>query len=93
MESKPWNIYWFSQGQKKEQLNRMQEIQFRETSVDIERIKYNTNVIKTESSKNIDLLQVKKRSDRIQQQDSVEQQDSAALLLTFSKSLLHMREN
>ena len=93
MESKPWNIYWFSQGQKKEQLNRMQEIQFRETSVDIERIKYNTNVIKTESSKNIDLLQVKKRSDRIQQQDSVEQQESAALLLTFSKSLLHMREN
>ena len=93
MESTPWNIYWFSQGQKKEQLNRMQEIQFRETSVDIERIKYNTNVIKTESSKNIDLLQVKKRSDRIQQQDSVEQQDSAALLLTFSKSLLHMREN
>ena len=71
----------------------MQEIQFRESSVDIERIKYNTNVIKTESSKNIDLLQVKKRSDRIQQQDSVEQQDSAALLLTFSKSLLHMREN
>ena len=71
----------------------MQEIQFRETSVDIERIKYNTNVIKTESSKNIDLLQVKKRSDRIQQQDSVEQQDLAALLLTFSKSLLHMREN
>ena len=60
MESKPWNIYWFSQGQKKEQLNRMREIQFRETSVDIERIKYNTNVIKTESSKNIDLLQVKK---------------------------------
>ena len=71
----------------------MREIQFRETSVDIERIKYNTNVIKTESSKNIDLLQVKKRSDRIQQQDSVEQQDSAALLLTFSKSLLQMREN
>ena len=71
----------------------MREIQFRETSVDIERIKYNANVIKTESSKNIDLLQVKKRSDRIQQQDSVEQQDSAALLLTFSKSLLQMREN
>ena len=26
MESKPWNIYWFSQGQKKKHLNRMQEI-------------------------------------------------------------------
>ena len=31
MESKPWTIYWFSQGQKKEHLNRMWEIQFRET--------------------------------------------------------------
>ena len=29
MESKPWTTYWFSQGQKKEHLNRMREIQFR----------------------------------------------------------------
>ena len=38
----------------------MQEIQFRETSADTERIKYNTNGIKTGSSKNIDLLKVKR---------------------------------
>ena len=31
----------------------MREIQFWETSADIERIKYNTNRIKTERSKNI----------------------------------------
>ena len=34
----------------------MREIQFRETSADTERIKYNANEIKTGSSKNIDLL-------------------------------------
>ena len=39
----------------------MQEIQFRETSADTERIKYNTNGIKPGSSKNIDLLKVKRR--------------------------------
>ena len=49
MESKPWTIYWFSQGQKKEQLKRMQDVQFKETSADTERIKYNSNEIKTES--------------------------------------------
>ena len=37
------------------------EIQFRETSADTERIKYNTNGIKTGSSKNTDLPKVKKR--------------------------------
>ena len=55
MESKP-----FSQGLKKEHLNRMQEIQFRKTSADTD--KYNTNEIKTGSSKNIDLLKVKRRN-------------------------------
>ena len=40
-------------------LNRMREIQFREPSADTERIKYNTNGIKTGSSKNIDLLKVR----------------------------------
>ena len=61
MESKPWTIYWFSQGQKKEHLNRMREIQFRETSTNTERIKYNNNRIKTGSSKNIELFKVKRR--------------------------------
>ena len=42
-------------------LNRMREIQLREPSADTERIKYNTKGIKTESSKNIDLLKVKRR--------------------------------
>ena len=56
MESKAWNIYWFSQGQKKERLNRMREILFRETSAGTARIKYNTNGIKTGSSQNIDLF-------------------------------------
>ena len=49
MESKLWTIYWFSQGQKNDHLNRMREIKFRETSADTERIKYNTNGIKTAS--------------------------------------------
>ena len=53
MESKPSTIYWFSQGQKKEHLNRMREIQFRKTSADTERIKDNTNGIKTGSSKTL----------------------------------------
>ena len=38
----------------------MREIQFREISADTDRIKYNTNGIKTGSSKNIDLLKFKK---------------------------------
>ena len=73
MESKPWTIYWFSQGQKKEHLNRMREIQFRETSADTERIKYNTNGIKTGSSKNIDLLKVKRRHSWIQRNSKFQQ--------------------
>ena len=60
MESKPWTIYWSSQGQKKEHLNRMREIQLRETSADTERVKYNSEGIKIGSSKNIDLLKVKR---------------------------------
>ena len=88
MESKPWNIYWFSQGQKKEHLNWMREIQFRQTSADTERIKYNTNGIKTGSSKNIDLLKSQEKT----QLNPVEQQDSATLLLRSSKPLLQMRE-
>ena len=42
-------------------LNRMREIQFREPSADTERNQYHTNGIKTGSSKNIDLLKVKRR--------------------------------
>ena len=62
MESNPWTIFWFSQDQKKENLNRMQEIQFRETSADTERIKYSSNGIKTGSSKNwFDLLKVNRK--------------------------------
>ena len=57
MESKLSTIYWFSQGQKKEHL-RIQELQLKETSADTEQIKYNTNEIKTGSSKNTDLLKV-----------------------------------
>ena len=52
MESKPW-VIWFSQGQKKKHLNRMREIQFRETSSDTEWIKYKTNGIKPGSSKTL----------------------------------------
>ena len=73
MESKPWTIYWFSQGQKKEHLNQMREIQFRETSADNERIKYNTNGIKTRSSKNNDLLKVKRRHSWIQWSNKIQQ--------------------
>ena len=40
MGSKPWAVYWFSEGQKKLHLNLMREIQLRETSTDTERIKY-----------------------------------------------------
>ena len=61
----------------------MWEIQFRQSSADNEIIKYNTNGIKTGSSKN---------SQEEAQLNSVEQQDSAALLLTSSKSLLQMHE-
>ena len=37
----------------------MREIQFRETSADTERIKYNTNGIKTRNSKNMNLPKVR----------------------------------
>ena len=40
----------------------MQEIQIREASGDTERIKYSTNGIKTESSKNISLPQSKEKA-------------------------------
>ena len=73
MESKPWTIYWFSQGQKKEHVNWMREIQFRDTSADTERIKYNTNEIKAGSSKNIDLLKVKRRHSWIQWTNKIQQ--------------------
>ena len=73
MESKPWTIYWFSQGQKKEHLNRMREIQFRKTSADTERTKCNTNGIKTGSSKSIDLLKVKRKRSRIQWSNKIQQ--------------------
>ena len=53
MESKPWTIYWSFQGQKKEHVNEMWEIQLKETSADTERTKCNTNGTKTGSSKNI----------------------------------------
>ena len=64
----------------------MPDIQFREASADTKRIKYNTNGIKTGSSKNIAQSQEKA------QLNPVEQQDSAILLSTSSKSLLQMRE-
>ena len=54
------NHILFSQGQRKEHLNRMREIKSWEISADTERIKYNTNGIKTGSSKNID-SKVKRR--------------------------------
>ena len=40
----------------------MREIQFREPSTDTERIKYNTNGIKTVSSKRNNLLKVERES-------------------------------
>ena len=72
MESKPW-VIWFSQGQKKKHLNRMREIQFRKTSSDTEWIKYKTNGIKPGSSKNIDLLKVKRRYTWIQWSNKIQQ--------------------
>ena len=88
MESKPWTIYWFSQSQKKEYLNRMREIQFRETSVVTEWIKYNTNGIKTGSSKKPWFTQSQEKA----QLNPVEQQDSTKLLLKSSRLLLQMQE-
>ena len=73
MESKPWTIYWFSQGQKKEELNRLREIQFRKTSANIEQIKYNTSGIKTGSSKNLDFLKAKRSHSWIQWSNKIEQ--------------------
>ena len=74
MESKSWTKYWFSQGQRKEHLHGMREIQFREASADTERIEYNTNGIKTGRSKNIDLLKVKRRHSWIQRSKMIQQQ-------------------
>ena len=73
MESKSWTIYWFLQVQKKEHLNRMREIQSRETSAETERIKHNSNGIKTGSSKSIDLLKVKRRHSWIQWSNKIQQ--------------------
>ena len=66
----------------------MWEIQFRETSADTERIRYNTNGIKTGSSKYIGLLKSQEKA----QLYPVEQQDSVTLMFQSSKSLLQMRE-
>ena len=68
-----YDIYRFSQHQKRERLNWMREIQFRETSADTEPIKYNTNGIKTESSKRFDLLKVKRRHSWIQWSNKIQQ--------------------
>ena len=81
MESKPWTIYWFSQGQKKEHLYWMRETQFRETPADNKRIKYNTNGTNTGSSKT--LICSKSR------EDTAESSGAARL---SSKSLLQMHE-
>ena len=59
----------------------MREIQFRETSADTERIKYNTKGIKTGTA------EVEKKGTA-----EVEKQDPATLLLKSSKSLLQMHE-
>ena len=72
MKSKPWTIYSFSQGKKKKQLNRILQIQLREASAATEEIKYNTNGIKTGSSKNIDLLKVMRRHSWIQWNNKVQ---------------------
>ena len=85
----------------------MTEIQFRETSAETERIKYNTSRIKLKVQKT--LICSKSREDTaewnwkfkkhwfVQSQEKaqlnpVEQQDSATLLLKSSKSLLQMHE-
>ena len=60
----------------------MREMQFMETSADNKRSKHNNSGIKTGSSKNSDLLKVKRR----------QEEDSATLLLKSSKSLLKMHE-
>ena len=70
---KAMNHILISQGQKKEHLNRMREIQFREASAYTKRIKYNTNGIKIVSSKNIDLLKVKRRHSWIQWSNKIQQ--------------------
>ena len=86
MESKPWNIYWFSTGQKKEHLNPMPEMQYRdETSTDTERIKYNNNGVSIKK-------QFFAQSQEKAQLNPMEQQDSTTLLLKSSKSLLQMHE-
>ena len=56
-------------GQKKKHLNPIQELQFRESFADTGRIKYNTN----RSSKNIDLLKVKRRHSWIRWSEKIQQ--------------------
>ena len=51
----------------------MQQIQFRGTSAETERIKYSTNEIKTWSLKKIDLLKVKRRQSWIQLSNRIQQ--------------------
>ena len=65
----------------------MREIQFRETSADTERIKDNTNGIKTGSSKNIDLL--KSREDTAESSGATRFSNTS---VDVSKSLLEMRK-
>ena len=67
------HILIFSQGQKKEHLDRMREIKFRETSADTEWIKYYANRIKTGSPKNIDLLKAQRRHSWICWSNKIEQ--------------------
>ena len=72
-ESKPCTIYWFSQRQKKDHINRIREIQFRGTSAALSE----SNTILTESKpevkKNVDLLKVKRRHSWIQWSNKIQQ--------------------
>ena len=73
--------------QKKEELNRTREIQFREISADFEWMKYNINGSRTGSSKNIDLLEAL--------EGTAEFSGATRFSNTFidiQKSLLQMRE-
>ena len=65
----------------------MREIQFREPSADSERIKYKLMESKPEVQKT--LICSKSREGTAESSGA---KDSASLLLTFSKSLLQMRE-
>ena len=81
MEPKPWTIYWLSQGQKKEHVNRLREIKFRETSAGTE---WNQN----RKFKKHWSAQSQKKA----QLNPLKQQDLTTLLLKSSKSLLQMQE-